>query len=1029
MFNADDLHDLSGRLSGSHGEFPTSNLVNYGRTAIVKPGARTLTGVLLSGEAVADLLGEDFEVFPVTLTYATHIPSEGLDRVPVELAELESMVDRLGDDDEAFGAKEQNLRGQYERILARYRRLAVKAGGGKNSGKRKAEMLLKRLGRIYKKMQDKAVDTHGLATPTQIASQVRGMLAESASAGRRAGVMPDVATAYDLHTVPPAFSIEQREADRDLSQDVRAETQGFLFGSVEHDYFGVEEDVLPSEYESLMAETERVKGAVEDVDELDEEAFGAGGDAIRARYARLANHYRRFASKAYRKGTPRVRAKAERLLSRIRKIYMKMQEKGLELEGLTTPEELADQASKFVMEAEVTSRATPVAGKRAGKRSTDDSEDLEDTENEDEPSMGLFGYEGTPYDFVDAQEEIVFGLQQVMDEVRDMLGLHDEGLFGADDHELLHGDDDDLMGDDDDLMGDDEDELGDDDSDILGEAEADELAAIDDMMGEDDDIGDDDDDLMGDDEDEDEDDTSKADVKEAKRGEALAKAEARAAKAEARKTKAELAAARAQKKLDRMGEEEDEDAVEDEMEPPEKAKSPKKAKSSKKAKPSESSEEDSEAEKDPDLLAAQRGKLSRAIKQASSSLAQAPELVSSASEVLDQAKGLLSKLNFKARRGARNGGVDYGRLLPVPRGGASEGITVTAIRRRVTNPDASAVQTYAASFGLASDGHLLDVFAADFLDRSEGYDPLESMAAIRAYTGPNDYLYGDDDAEESTLMGSLAFDVRGQDLRNKMPAMKPDRLLQIASNPKRSRRSRRAAVQQLRQNHEARMGAEEALAEEVGYLFVTHGKSLLEHLPSLTDHSEYDLFLNANDRVRSGAILGLADDYADENFGAGQCPRFRVRGQQAVALIPSASSEKLMRVANNPCRSNMVRSAAAAELAKRHAQRQGLPAPVAVSLSPAGAQPVLQPTYITAATAPVTASFAPAYVPAANPAFAQPPPPQVSPGYFQDQAALEREVASRGVSYYGEDGSLNAYPFGDATPLPPPRRLGPEVFA
>ena len=364
-----------------------------------------------------------------------------------------------------------------------------------------------------------------------------------------------------------------------------------------------------------------------------------------------------------------------------------------------------------------------------------------------------------------------------------------------------------------------------------------------------------------------------------------------------------------------------------------------------------------------------------------------------------------------------------------------------AVRRRARNPQAAKVQAYAASFGMDSNGHMLDVYATDFLDRSGGYDGLESMEAIQYATGPNDYLHGEEEFGQD-MMGRM-FRTRGRELRQQMPAMRSGRLLQVASNPNRSRRSRRAAMQELRARYGAQEQAAESQAEEIGYLFVTRGRELMDQMPELRSYRLYNIFSNPyrSERVRREALQTLAARYAEDNFGEDYGRMFRVRGRRAVALAPQASSAKLLQVASNPYRSERVRAAAAAELAERHAAKQSLPAPVEVVPNPVAPQVVVQPTPITPATAPVTSSIAtpapaPAYVPVASPSFTQPAAPapapapaQPSAAYFQDQQALEREVAAALPSYYAYDGSMNTYPFGDAAPLPPPRRSGPEVFA
>ena len=1082
LFNADDLHDLAQRLSGEHGSLSSSNLVTYGQTAILRPGSRTSMGVLLSGAAVGELLGEDYEVFPVTLTYKSDVSSDGIDRLPMELVELDNELDRLDDADEQFGAQGERVRKRYMRIVGRFRRYVVKARQSKKPGaRRRAAALFRRIRRIYRKMQDRGIETKGLPRPGQIAKQASHMVRENSKSPTP--MAPYGVTPLELPAPPPAFGVEQAEADTELAADTRAEVGGYLFGREEHDYFGVHEDVVPSEYAAISSEAARLGGQIDEEDGFGDD-FGVGGDNIRSRYERLANRYRRFAAKAYRKGTPRLRARAEKLVSKIRKIYLQMQEKGLEVEGLTTPEELAEEAGDFVMEAEVTSRATPVANKRAGKRSSkrsrrdddgdDDREPFEDSDDE----MGLFGVESTTFDIVDEKEEIVFGaLERAIEEARFTLGL-DEDLSGDDDDDLdLLGSDDDLSGDDSDLPSDDSDLLGgDDDQDDDAEFKAFlEGEEDEDDFGDEDEDGDDDEDDFGD-EDEDEDgdedeerglrkhgtieDAPRDDVRESRTEARAAAASRRAAKSERDAARLDLQRLRAERKADRIsGDDEDEDEGEEEDEDvkPSKSKSKSKtkgedeevksskSKSKGKAEAEDGEDEISDEESD-DTVAVQRSKLSKAAKQASALLAdpKSTEIVSDLSSALRDAKRLLSTMNIRLKKGSKNGGIDYGRLRPVPRGGVSEGITVIAMRRRARSPQVAKVQAYAASFGMDSDGHMLDVYATDFLDRSGGYDGLESLEAIQSATGPNDYLYGENEGDfGSDAMGRM-FRTRGRNLRGNMPSMRSGRLLQVAANPYRSRPSRRAAMKELRARYGAQEQAAESQAEEIGYLFVTRGRELMDEMPELRSYRLYSIFNNPyrSERVRREALQTLAARYAEDNFGEDYGRMFRVRGRRAMALAPQASSAKLLQVASNPYRSGPVRAAAAAELADRHAVKQGLPAPVEVVPDPAAPQIVVQPAPITPATAPVTASLAapaPAYVPVANPAFAQPVPPpapapvstQPSASYFQDQQALEREVAASLPSYYAYDGSMNAqpFPFGEEAPLPPPRRSGPEVFA
>ena len=68
--NDTDLERISAALSGTFGAFPISNLVNYGSTILIRPGARTTHGVVFSGAEVAAMLPDDFTAFPLAVEYA-----------------------------------------------------------------------------------------------------------------------------------------------------------------------------------------------------------------------------------------------------------------------------------------------------------------------------------------------------------------------------------------------------------------------------------------------------------------------------------------------------------------------------------------------------------------------------------------------------------------------------------------------------------------------------------------------------------------------------------------------------------------------------------------------------------------------------------------------------------------------------------------------------------------------------------------------------------------------------------------------
>jgi HPt (histidine-containing phosphotransfer) domain-containing protein len=189
-----DVRAIAGKLSVD-GVFPETNLVSYGETIIVKPGATTSSGRILNGEEVTALLGADYVVHPQGIEYGPSLyrllEEMGGEEIGVELDELE---DELGYDEDGFGVsarRQARIRKRYGKVLSRFKHcrelLAANKGAMRTweklhpvgwfvalaKGKdrrvavraKKCDRKFKRLVKIWDKMGRKGVDKSGLLSP------------------------------------------------------------------------------------------------------------------------------------------------------------------------------------------------------------------------------------------------------------------------------------------------------------------------------------------------------------------------------------------------------------------------------------------------------------------------------------------------------------------------------------------------------------------------------------------------------------------------------------------------------------------------------------------------------------------------------------------------------------------------------------------------------------------------------------------------------------------------------------------------
>jgi hypothetical protein len=292
--NDTDLERIAASLSGEHGTFPVSNLVNYGSAVIVRPGARTLHGVVFSGVEVASMLPDDYIAFPMAVEYA----AESCPDFDADLYGLEA--DAMG----ATPDRTKRLRTRYARVTERFRyRVANFRARRKLASLKRAQKALLRLQKIWAKMGSLQISRVGLIPPARLAAELRGLKvappirpvparpapvvqtrylatrptaptvrvtpayapAAVAPVAAPAPAAPAITSTYtpvarQKQPVSEAYYKDQAALEKELSEgapsyygasdhatgqealaaDLRAETVGYLFGAVEHDYYGID---------------------------------------------------------------------------------------------------------------------------------------------------------------------------------------------------------------------------------------------------------------------------------------------------------------------------------------------------------------------------------------------------------------------------------------------------------------------------------------------------------------------------------------------------------------------------------------------------------------------------------------------------------------------------------------------------------------------------------------------------------------------------------------------------------------------
>ena len=296
--NQTDLHRIAAKITtAGFGVFPTTSLVNYGATVMVKPGAVTDQNVVLSGHDIAEILAGAYTVFPVAIEYAPLHSFESLGAVASEMKSLDGDLDRLGDGFGAlYGDVSARLRRRYERIAQRYRKVATKSiAKGKGTDTRRLRRLSKRLEKIWSKMKTKGVKTEGLSSPKTVRKAISRGVARADEELTRKKRDPTLDATQTRSKVKSDFDVpvpvdrqmneddipdndEDLLADDDeLGSDIRAETVGYLFSGAEHDYYGVEgtpAEIILSDDEDVSVEDP----GGEEVEELEEGAAEADAE-------------------------------------------------------------------------------------------------------------------------------------------------------------------------------------------------------------------------------------------------------------------------------------------------------------------------------------------------------------------------------------------------------------------------------------------------------------------------------------------------------------------------------------------------------------------------------------------------------------------------------------------------------------------------------------------------------------------------------------------------------------------------------
>jgi len=321
-----DVEEIARQISARYGSFNASNLVNYGQTVVVKPGATTDAGRPIRGLEVAEALSGAFAVQPLAVSYGSAAPFSSeedptvferamnmeLDAADAELAEPSiSEADQFGfdsfspDDPLVVPPVTVRLRTRYQRISSRFGRFAVFAlRTGSVIHRQAAARVFNRIKSLWGRMLSRSVPVMGLMSPDTLRRRVYEVAQVSPSA--TAAPAPSAAPVFPLNApmvsqapgMPKPLAFDQAALERSvgvnagsqllaqafggvpsLSADTRAETVGYLFSRMEHDYFGLVSTpfqiVLADEDEAVLDEEEDLEALEREPESAEEEAEAA----------------------------------------------------------------------------------------------------------------------------------------------------------------------------------------------------------------------------------------------------------------------------------------------------------------------------------------------------------------------------------------------------------------------------------------------------------------------------------------------------------------------------------------------------------------------------------------------------------------------------------------------------------------------------------------------------------------------------------------------------------------------------------
>lgn len=312
----EDLKAIASKISDRFGAFSPSNLVNYGKTVIVKPGATTASGRPIRGAEVMEALDGEYSVQPLAVTYGGTplLPSsEDADTferaMNMELDAAEADTDSFEpSSEEAFGMldpfspdepmmmslRDRRLRQRYSRISSRFGRFAMFALSSRSLRHREAAgRVFGRIKRLWERMMRRGVPVVGLMSPASIRARVyalsKGVSSTPApvpfqSQSSSVSFPMRAPMVVQSPGMPLPLAFDQAALERSVgvnassqllaqtfggvprvSADARAETVGYLFSGMEHDYYGLVSTpfqiVLADEDEAVLSEDEDVAAA------------------------------------------------------------------------------------------------------------------------------------------------------------------------------------------------------------------------------------------------------------------------------------------------------------------------------------------------------------------------------------------------------------------------------------------------------------------------------------------------------------------------------------------------------------------------------------------------------------------------------------------------------------------------------------------------------------------------------------------------------------------------------------------------